>query len=567
MQRTRIRIISGVILLFSLFLFAKLYILQVIHNSEFVALADKQYLQPASGVLDRGTIYFQSRMGDLIAAATLKSGGNIAIDPIILQKGDIEGTYTKLNAIIPLDHTVFLAKANKPKDTYEEIAKEVESNKMSQISALKISGVIVSKDVWRYYPGDTLAAHTIGFMSFKGDDYSGRYGLERFYNDILVRNVDNLYSNFFAEIFSNIDKTVVQGESLEGDVVTTIEPTTQAYLDNMVKSVDQQYSSQSTGAIIMNPKTGEIYAMSLYPTFDPNDLGAQSSSAVFSNDLVENVHEMGSIVKILTMAVGIDLGKVASTTTYSDPGSVTLDNYTIYNFDKKPRGITTLQTAMAQSLNVGFVYVERQIGNSNLSKYFKAFGLGKKTGIDLPNEGTGIISNLDAPRDIEYATASFGQGIAMTPIETVRALAAVANGGTMVTPHVVKRIDYRIGYSKTITEPVGARVIASSSARAVTQMLINDVDNVMLAGKAKNLHYSVAAKTGTAQIPAPTGGYYEDRVLHSFVGYLPAYNPQFIVFIYTVNPRGVQYASESLAQPFIDLTKFLINYYQIPPDR
>lgn len=200
-------------------------------------------------------------------------------------------------------------------------------------------------------------------------------------------------------------------------------------------------------------------------------------------------------------------------------------------------------------------------------KYFESFGLGSKTGIDLPNEASGLIDTLKRNNDVEFVTAAFGQGIAISPIETIRAVATIANGGYLVTPHVVKEINYRVGIDKNVEPGKGARVLKEETALAVTRMLINNVDTSLLNGKAKNPRYSVGAKTGTAQIPIKGAGYQEDQYLHSFIGFLPAYDPKFIVFIYTVNPRGVDYASDSLAKPFIELTKFLINYYQIPPDR
>ncbi len=567
-MRNRIRFISICTLLVSLLFFAKLYSLQVIHASDFAQRADRQYQRPSNAIFDRGTIFFSDKAGTVISGATLKSGFTLVINPTVLQKnGNTEAIYEKINAILPMDHVAFLNRAAKQSDTYEEISKKVEDDVGKRISTLAFPGVSLYQEKWRYYPGNDLAAQTLGLMGFKGNDYSGRYGLERYYNEVLSRNSDGVYVNFFAEVFSDIRKTVAAGESLEGDIVTTIDPDTQTYLQGTLNGILKKYSSESAGGIIMNPKTGSIYAMALTPTFNPNDLSKVGDPAIFRNDLVESVYEMGSVIKPLTMAVGIDTGKVTASTTYNDAGTITLDKKTISDFDKKPHGVTTLQVAMAQSLNLGFAFVANKVGNQALSDYFYKFGLGEKTGIDLPNEASGIVDNLKSPRDVEHATASFGQGIAMTPIETARALSVIANGGYLVTPHVVKQINYRLGYSKTVAPAKGEQVIKEQTSRDVTTMLVNDVDNVLLQGKAKNPRYTVAAKTGTAQIAAPGGGYYDDKYLHSFVGWFPAYDPKFFVFMYTINPRGVQYSSETLAQPFVDLTKYMINYYQIPPDR
>ena len=569
-MKTRIRIIAGCVFLFAILLLVKLYSVQIIHSEDFRDRADRQYQRPANA-FNRGTIYFTDKTGTKISAATLKTGFILAIIPKSLQRdASIDTTYNKLLEIVPtLNYDEYAVKANKVGDTYEEIAKRIDEEQGKKIAALKIPGVSLYKDKWRYYPGGELAAHVLGFMGYKGNEIGGRYGLERSYEDNLKRENDDVYVNFFAELFSNIKKGV-SGE-LQGDVVTSIEPRTQAYVEDMLKKLNGQYSSERSGAIVMDPNTGEIVSMALYPTFDPNNFQAASGPEVFRNDMVESVNEMGSIIKPLTMAVGIDLGKVHATTTYNDTGSVTSDGRTIYNFDKKGRrGVITLQYALSKSLNTGFAYVVQRTGNKAFTEYFKNFGFGTKTGIDLPNEGAGLVDNLNSPRDIEHITASFGQGIALSPVQVVRAFSAIANGGTLVTPHVVKQIDYRVGISKDkkgdSDASANVRVIKETTSKEVTDMMVYNVDNSLLEGKAKNPRYSVAAKTGTAQI-AVKGGYSDDRFLHSFVGYLPAYDPKFVVFMYTVNPRGVQYSSETLAKPFIELTKFLINYYQLPPDR
>jgi cell division protein FtsI (penicillin-binding protein 3)/stage V sporulation protein D (sporulation-specific penicillin-binding protein) len=552
----------------ALMFFIKLYSLQIIHADDFAERADRQYQRPSNSVFNRGNIFFQDRNGTLISAATLKSGFTLTINPKLIQQNkNAEEIYAKLSQHIELDAADFYMRAGKQNDSYEEIRKKVEEPIGEKIEALKLKGVSLFREKWRYYPGDELSSQTLGFLGFKGDEYAGRYGLERYYEGTLKRDTESVYVNFFAEIFSNIKKTVIEGEKLEGDIVTTIEPDTQSYLQETLENIKQKYSSESAGGIIMNPNTGEIYAMALTPTFNPNDLSQEKDAAIFRNDLVESVHEMGSIIKPLTMAVGIDLGKVSATSTYNDTGSVTFNNKTISNFDGKGRGVITLQYAMSKSLNTGFAHITKLVGNDKIAEYFKSFGLGERTGIDLPNEASGIVNNLDTHRDIEIVTASFGQGIAMTPIETARALSVIANGGYLVKPYLVKKIDYRVGYSKETKPEKGKQVIKEDTASAVTNMMVYNVDNSLLDGKAKNPRYAIAAKTGTAQIAAPDGGYYNDRWLHSFVGFLPANDPKFLVFMYTMHPKGVQYASETLAQPFIDMTKYLINYYQIPPDR
>lgn len=563
---TRIRLISGIIFLVAFLIICRLYFLQIVDNDVYLDKAEKQYTSSSNSIFNRGAIYFQTKDGDLVSAATLKSSFIVAINPKILL--DKESVYEKLNAILPIDKNIFMAKASKPNDPYEELAKRVDPDLAQKISDLKIKGLNTYKERYRFYPGAETASRTVGIMGYKGDDYAGRYGLERQYDDVLSRKGSDDV-NFFAELFSNI-KNVAGDENMEGDIVTTIEPTVETYLQKQLASTTEKWSSDYTGGIIINPKTGEIYAMDVYPTFDPNNSQLEKNISVFSNPLVEDVYEMGSIIKPLTIAAGIDAGVITATTTYYDKGYVMIGNKKVSNFDGKERGVVDMQQVLSQSLNVGVAYAEKLLGHARFADYMKSFGVTEKTNVDLPNEARNITSNLErkTPIDIEFANMSFGQGISFTPISTVRALSTIANGGVLINPHVVKKINYKIGTSKDIPIEIGRRVIKRETAEEVSRMMVWSVDHTLMNGKLKLDNYSVAVKTGTAQVANnATGGYSENEILHSFVGFFPAYNPKFLIFLYTFNPKGVEYGSETLSIPFMDTVKFLINYYNIPPDR
>ncbi|MEK7104810.1 MAG: penicillin-binding protein 2 [Patescibacteria group bacterium] len=563
----RTRIIFFCILIFALILISKLFLVQIVHSSSYSDRADKQYSTPSSNIFERGTIYFERKDGQLVSAALQTTGFKLAISPIkILDK---EATYNELSKIIIIDRDEFLAKAEKKNDPYEEIANNLSKEQADAISILKISGLSIYKEKWRFYPGTNLASQSLGFVAYKGDDLGGRYGIERQYDDILSKNKDNPYINFFAEVFSNINQTLFSDDAKEGDIVTTIEPSVQSFLEKTLDNVKEKYQIDSIGGIIMNPQDGSIYALGTKPDFDLNNFSKVTPTSTFSNPLVENVFEFGSVVKPLVMAGALDAGVVTANTTYDDKGSVIVENQVISNFDKKGRGPgTTMQEVLSQSLNTGMVFVYKKLGKEKLRDYMLSYGIKEKTGIDLPNETGGLISNIiNVTRDFEYANAAFGQGIALTPMEMIRALASLSNGGKLVVPHIVQKIKYNNGTEKNMTYQTTPTKISETTGTEITRMLVNAMDKNLGASE-KLERYSVAAKTGTAQVADNTnGGYYEDRYTHSFMGYFPAYDPKFIIFLYAINPKGVPYAIQTWGDPFLGITNFLINYYEIPPDR
>ncbi|MES2470689.1 MAG: penicillin-binding protein 2 [Patescibacteria group bacterium] len=561
----RIRLIAFFVCFFALLIVVKLYMVQIVQGNIYTEKADRQYVAPQGELFNRGTVFFTSNSGEEIAAATSKDGYVVVMVPKEIE--DAEKAYELVSTEIDLDKTSFLAKAAKKEDPYEELKKRVEKETGDAIDAMKIPGIRIFKDRWRVYPGEELASHAIGLIGYKDNVLAGRYGIERSYEETLSRSSGATYKNFFAEIFSGIEKAI-SGDPIQGDVVTTIDPEVERVLETKLGEVVKQWSPEHVGGIIMNPKTGQIYAMASKPSFNPNLLKDVSDPKVFSNPLVEYVYEFGSIVKPLTMSVGIDSGAVTPTTHYNDVGTLVLNNKRISNFDGKARGWVDMQEVLSQSLNTGIAHIVSKIGNDTFSEYMLNFGFSDKTGIDLPNESGNIIENLKSKRDVEHVTAGYGQGIALTPVSMVRSLAALANGGTLVTPHVVSSINYDVGGSKTLEFPPGRRVLKKETTVEVTKMLVKVVDTALLKGKIKMEHYSIAAKTGTAQVAdQELGGYHADQYLHSFFGYFPAYDPKFIVFLYQVNPKGAQYASETLTMPFADIAKFLVTYYQVPPDR
>jgi cell division protein FtsI/penicillin-binding protein 2 len=567
--KLRARIILILILLVAIGLSVTLYWIQIVKGEVYAEKAESQYTKPSSALLDRGSIFFSAKDGTRVQVATLKSGYKVYINPTEITNAD--SAYEALKEYIDIDKEDFVHKATKAGDRYEELASQVVEKTALSIKNLKIAGVGVTKEVWRVYPGENMSAHELGILGENASSTSvtGRYGLERTYENVLKRSGSNSGINAFAGLFSDIQDAVFSsGKDNSGDIISSIEPTTQKYLEKVLEQAETEWHPDTIGGIVMDPNTGEIIAMASLPSFDPNDTSTVKDARVFSNPLVENVYEMGSIIKPLTMATGLDSGAFYPNSTYEDEGTMTLSGKKISNHDLKAHGVVPMQEILSQSLNVGAATIALEVGKQEFSKYFLSFGLGVKTGIDLPNEATGIVGNLKTGRDVEIATAAYGQGIAISPVNVARALSVLANGGYVVTPHLVKEIRYTDGSIKKINPAKSGPVLKKQTTDEVTHMLVKVVDTALLKGAIKNDRYSIAAKTGTAQIPDPSkGGYYPDRYLHSFFGYFPAYNPKYIVFLYQVAPKGTEYAADTLTHPFDQMTKFIINYFNVAPDR
>lgn len=555
----------GIILL-ALVLVVRLYTVQIVRGEAFAAKAEGQYIVKSTNLFERGAVYFRDKTGKELSAATLRSGYLLYVNPknvtspneVCRALSDIAGE------AIPLDCVEQVSDKTR---TYRELANRLPDEVGKAIAEKDFEGVGVSRERWRYYPGDQIAAQTIGFVSFQGDTLTGSYGVERSYNQLLSRPQKALYANFFAEVFSNLGSVLIDPAGKRtGDLITTIDPSVQVMLERSLAETRIKWQSKEVGGIIMNPKTGEILAMAVAPTFDLNKYG-EASPDLFKNPLVENVYEFGSIMKPLTIAVGIDTEVITPESTYYDAGVIHVDGRNIYNFDLKGRGTATMQDVLDNSLNTGVSHVVQEVGTERFANYFKKI-FGGQTGIDLPNEGKPLIGNLSSPRTVEYYTASFGQGVAVSPVSMIRGLATLANKGVMPAPHVGYAVKTPQGISTELKHGDPVQVFSEQSAQTVSGMLTKVVDNALRGGATKREGYTVAAKTGTAQMALADGrGYYEDRYFHSFFGYFPATDPKIIILLYQTEPQGARYASETLTDTFDTLTTFLINHYAIPPDR
>lgn len=559
----RIIVLRWLFVIIFVLLLGRLSILQVFEREGYRILAERQQRASFETTAKRGHIFLHNKESTFLAA-TQKPIFELAINPKSLE--DKEAAFLYLNKFLDLDEKEFFAKASQD-DPFEVIARGIDKDLKEKIASQTPLGVEFIESVRRFYPAGELAAHVLGFF---GEDqelgFSGRYGVEQYYEYALAAD-----ERFFTADVTAGGRQLAFGNFLGdvagADLTLTLDVQVQFFLELVLEKTVEKLHASSGGIIVLEPLTGKILAMAARPVFNPNTYFAEKALDIFSNPLMQSVFEVGSVVKPLTMVAAIDTGSVVLETTYIDRGVIKVDGHVIENFDGKARGQVNIQEILSQSLNTGAVFLAERVGKAGLHNYFDAFGLGELTGVDLTGEVPGNLANLDSPRFIESATAAFGQGIGVTPLGFTMALGALANGGLLMRPYIVEEIRYPSGQVHKTGLEVKRRVMKEETSRTVTRMLVNVVDTTLAGGKGKLPGYSMAAKTGTAQIPSQYSRGYSDDFLHSFFGYAPAFKPQFLIFMYIERPRGVLYASQSLTEPYKELMQFLLNYYEIPPDR
>ena len=530
----------------------------------------------ASSVLpekeSRYTIFFTDKNNYHHPVANIKDKYSLFVDPEKID--DIHETYGNIETIISLNEEEFAARIAHKDSRYTEIKDALTQEEYKQFQEqkqiYKLPGLSVSNEKTRAYPFNSLAAQLIGFVGFNNaQQYGGQYGLERQYDSFLRYTIDR-YSHIdeYKDIF-----TYQGDEAAEGDIITSIHIDVQRLVEQELEKIDDAWDPESVGAIIMDPTTGYIRAMAAHPTFDLNNFN-KFGSVIHRNSNIEDVYEMGSVFKPLTIAIALHSGSIDEDFTYDDTGEITANGETVRNHDQKAYGEDVpLQEILDHSLNIGAASVMLATGKDVMRSYLEAFDFGGLTDIDLPGEVKGLTSNLNSDKDIEFITASYGHGLAVTPIAMIRALATLANGGFLVTPKIVthKRINDRLFPVHRDKPP--KHIFDTETTNIVKNMLGNAFDTALLGGTLKKEHYRIASKTGTATISNKAeGGYYEDKVVHSFFGFLPVSDPEFIVFLFAVDPKNDGstqnlYASHTLARPFNRIADFLIQHYAITPDR
>lgn len=546
-----------VIVLFSvasLAIIVRFYDLQIAKHSSFSIKAVSQaQAQQNEWQYLRGKIYFTDKNQELIPVAINKDFNRVFAVPKEIENPS--QTAEKIADIFGLNAEELTQNFSKPNDLFELIDKRATDEELAQIKALDLTGIYSDQITSRFYPFQQLASQVLGFVKDDDQNFHGQYGLEKYYDNELSTDSN---ASGLLNILSL--KNLLFSQS-SYDLVSTIDYNIQKEVESSLKSRIVEWEAESGSVIVMEPATGKILAMANYPEFNPNEY-SEFPLSTFINPSVEYTYEPGSIFKLITVSTGIENEKITSQIQYYDYGEVKVDDRTIKNWDLQSHGWQTVAEILAKSLNTGSVFVEQEMGHDLFYQGVLSFGINKKTGIDLPGEVKGRIDNLKGFQDIYFATASFGQGITATPLEMITAISAIANDGIMMKPYVIeKMVDADTGEEK-ISKPQEMRqVISEQTAETMKEMMINAViENQAAVIKG----YQIAGKTGTAQVADDTGKYGNDTI-HSFVGFAPANNPQFIILVKIDKPQKAKFAGTTAIPVFKDVAQFILNYYEIPP--
>jgi len=547
-------------------IFLRLFYLQISSHETFEFLAQGQHTISQKLTPKRGEIFLRDeKEGKYPLAVNRETKMAYAVPKEVKEP---EKNAFEISRILNLDSKEVLEKLKKENDGYELLKHRLSDEEINEIINLEAEGIHLADESYRFYPSGKLAANVLGFVGWQGDELSGRYGLEAFFERELRGEEGSIFQNRdTAGRWISIGKRDLKPAKNGIEMTLTIDRIIQYETEKILRGAVEKFEADSGTVVVMEPKTGKILALANYPSFDPNNYSQVEDTAFFQNLATSIPYECGSVFKPITMAMGIDSGKITADTTYIDTGKILEAGYVIKNSEEKVYGKQTMTGVLENSINTGVIFVEKQLGNKNFFDYVKRFGFGEKTGIELAGENPGNISNLkNLKSDIQFFTASFGQGITVTPIQLASAFSAIANGGKLMKPQIVEKIVSENGTKEEAISPSEVRrVISESAAKEVSEMIQSVVENGH--GKRAGVPgYLVGGKTGTAQIASTsTRGYEEGKNNGSFVGFAPLDNPRFTIMVKIADPKAVEWAESSAAPVFGELMKFLLEYANIEP--
>ncbi len=566
-SNARIFLLLAAVSLFLVLIGFRMFYLQVVNRAFYDELASGQHDLEKTILPKRGDISLTSAVnGQNLLVATNVSKNIVYVVPKEIE--DKQNVANKLALALQMEFADVVNRINNGTDNYAVIKKQIDEDVSKTITNLDLQGVYLEPETVRFYPEDTLASHVLGFLGFKENARVGQYGIEGRFEKGLAGTIgtEGIEKGLAGTWITFATRNLTPARDGD-DILLTIDPAIQFKAQEVLKKTIEQHQATAGSVIIVNPKTGAIMALANFPDFNPNTYNIVPDISYYSNRVLAEDYEPGSIFKPLVMAAAINENKVSPETTYEDTGEVQLDDFKIKNSDGQAHGQQTMIQVLSESLNTGMVFVEQQLGHETFRKYVQNFGFGKITNIELPGEVRGNLDNLQKKGDVFFGTAAFGQGITVTPMQMIQSFTAIANGGKMMQPYVVNKVIHP-GGSEEETKPNRiAQVIDSDTAATVSAMMVDVVEN----GHGKRAAvpgYYIAGKTGTAQVPYQDRvGYDPSKSIGSFVGFGPVDNPAFLMLVRIDNPSDVKFAETTAAPAFGEIASFILNYLQIPPVR
>ena len=530
--------------------------LQFVRGAELQDIAERQWNTRITLNPQRGSIY--SRNHKLLAG----SAPAHSVVAITASLEDIEATAKALAPVLGISESHLqqrLSMSNR--EVY--LARRVEDSVADAVMELNLPGIRLAEESRRYYPQGRLASHVLGFVGSDG----GLEGLEHHYEDLLKGTPG------FA-----IYRTDVRGRQLPDSVqasmpavdgynmILTIDEMIQHIVERELDAAMKRIAPISVAVIVVDPRTGQVLALASRPDFDPGNFAAYPDS-FYRNPIVSSAFEPGSTFKMVTLSAALEENLLDLTDTYHCSGHIEINNRTIHCWSRKGHGTQTIPQVFWNSCNPGFVSMGMDLGKERMMEYISAFGFGARTGIDFPGEHKGILFSADTMSDTDLAVSSFGQGNAVTPLQQVMAVAAIANGGYLMRPQLVMEIQSQDGaVVQSFSPEIVRQVLSGETASIVAKLMVDGVEHgsgrfAMVDG------YRVAGKTGTAEKIAPGGGYLSGAYLLSYVGFAPAEDPLVAIYVMVDEPsRGPNWGGQVAAPIFASIVAEIMRYWNIPPD-
>jgi len=563
MKEWRLQTLRFCFLVFGVLVVFRLFYWQVISGEKLQALAESQHFTSEEIQARRGQIL----TSDEFPLVTNRKAYLIFAQPAQLDMDKAELALRLTSVLDPqkIEETKeeILEKLERKDLVWIPLARKVNREIKEEVEKLEINGLGFEEEEKRFYPEGSMSAQMLGFV---GQDLGGLdkgyFGVEGFYNRSLEGKpgLHRLEKDASGRPIL-IGETLFEDEIAGRDLKLYLNRGIQFMLEEKLLEGIERYQAKGGLAVVMEPKSGAILAMASFPSYDPA-FYATADKSLFSNPVISQTFEPGSIFKPIVMAAAINEGVVSPEDKCSKcSGPRQIGEYTIETWDGQYHPDSTMTEILEHSDNVGMVYVGEKLGGQNLLAYLKNFGIGEETGIDLEGEATAPLRGESQWVPIDLATVSFGQGVAVTPIQIVRAVSAIANGGELLEPHVVAQI--KTSDKELVTKPkVVRRVITQKTAKIITEMMVAAVERGGKWERPKG--YRIAGKTGTAQIPI-AGHYDKEKTIVSFIGFAPADNPRFVMLV-TMREPALTWGSMTVAPLWFEISKELFYLLGIPPN-